>query len=70
MHDELKRDVIPALGELGFKGSMPKPHRISAHVDSVTFQFASGGSAFAVEIGAADQQRENAYSGKILPKRT
>ena len=69
MYDELKRDVIPALREIGFKGSMPHFHRISDHdhVNLVTFQFASGGGSFVVEIGFADQERENVYFGKNTP---
>ena len=48
MMAEIKREVIPSLRDLGFKGSIPHLHRIDddGHVDLVTIQFASGGGRF------------------------
>jgi hypothetical protein len=69
MCTELKRDVIPVLREMGFKGSMPHFYRVNEgnHVDLLTFQFASAGGSFVVEIGFADPLRENVYIYKDLP---
>ena len=69
MMAEIKREVIPTLRALGFKGSFPHLHRIveGDHVDLVTFQFASAGGSFAIEIGFADAERENVYTEKDTP---
>lgn len=72
MMAEIKRELIPALREIGFKGSVPHLHRIADddHVDLVTFQFASGGGSFVIEIGFADPERENVYIYKdTAPKK-
>ena len=69
INSELKRNVIPALREVGFKGSMPHFYRINNdnHVDLLTFQFATGGGSFVVEIGFADPKRNNVYFKKETP---
>ena len=66
---EIKREVIPALRSLGFKGSVPHLHRVSeqGHVDLITFQFASAGGSFVIEIGFADLERNNVYIHKDTP---
>ena len=66
---ELKRNVVPALRATGFKGSMPHFRRIhdDDHVDLLTFQFASAGGSFVVEIGFADPQRNNLHFKKETP---
>ena len=66
---EIKREVIPTLRDLGFKGSIPHLYRVDddGHVDLVTLQFASGGGSFVIEIGFADPERENVYIYKDTP---
>lgn len=66
---EIKREVMPSLRELGFKGSLPYLYRVSDdnHIDLVTFQFASVGGSFVIEIGFADPKRENVYIYKDTP---
>lgn len=69
MLSEVKREVMPTLRELGFKGSIPHLHRVAddGHIDLVMLQFASGGGSFCIEIGFADPQRENVYMYKDTP---
>ena len=56
----LKAHAVPALRGLGFKGSMPRFHRVrDAQVDLCAVQFSSGGGCFAVELGYVDGPREN-----------
>lgn len=50
MDSALKRLVVPALREAGFKGAMPHLRRLSGgHYDLLSFQFSKWGGAFAVE---------------------
>jgi hypothetical protein len=69
MISEIKREVIPTLRALGFKGSIPHLHRVAddGHIDLVTVQFASGGGSFVIELGFADPERENVYIYKDTP---
>ena len=68
MNAEIKSTVVPALRDLGFKGSFPHFYRvIDKHVDLATVQFASAGGSFAIEIGYADQGRNNVYIHKETP---
>lgn len=52
MDAALKKIVVPALREMGFKGSMPHLRRArDGAIDLMTFQFRSYGGAFVVEVG-------------------
>jgi hypothetical protein len=52
MIEELKRTVVPVLRDLGFRGSFPHFRRAGdKQIDLLTFQFASGGGRFVVEVG-------------------
>jgi hypothetical protein len=52
MIEELKRTVVPVLRDLGFRGSFPHFRRSGdKQIDLLTFQFASGGGRFVVEVG-------------------
>ena len=56
----LKAHSVPALRELGFKGSFPHFYReISGHVDLLTFQFSMSGGRFTVEISYTTPSRDN-----------
>jgi len=64
---ELKRIVIPALRELGFKGSFPHFHRdAEGHVELLTFQFSMAGGQFVIEIGKFPAAGYELY-GKLIP---
>lgn len=64
---ELKRVVVPALREMGFRGSFPHFRRVGERrVDLLTFEFSMFGGQFAVEIGkfAACGYK---LAGKVIP---
>jgi hypothetical protein len=56
----LKRQCVPVLRELGFKGAFPHFHRETGRfVALVTVQFGSAGGSFCVNLGYADPGRKN-----------
>ncbi len=58
----LKSDCIPALREVGFKGSFPDFYRVSGDfVALVNLQFFSSGGSFCVNLSYADPAMENVY---------
>ncbi len=64
---ELKRTVTPVLREMGFRGSFPHFRRAGpAQVELLTFQFASGGGAFVVEIGKFPTEGYQLYD-RLIP---
>ena len=71
MDAAIKSHVVPELRAMGFQGSFPHFYRkIDDHVDLLTFQFASAGGRFVVEISFADARRTNIYipSCRDLPR--
>lgn len=62
METLLKRDCVPVLREMGFKGAFPHFYReTGGFVALVTVQFASAGGSFCVNLGYADPARRNVY---------
>lgn len=58
----LKRDCVPVLREMGFKGAFPHFHReTGGFVALMREQFASAGGSLCVEIGYPDPARKNVY---------
>lgn len=65
MNLALKEIAVPALRDVGFKGSFPNFYRSSGnHVDLLKFQFSLAGGSFVVEISFADSERKNVYIDK------
>lgn len=64
---ELKRVVAPELRVIGFRGSFPHFRRATeTQVDLLTFQFATGGGQFVIEVGRFPPQGYMLY-GKLIP---
>lgn len=62
MEARLKRDWMPVLREMGFKGAFPHFHReAGGFVPLMTVQFGSAGGSFCVNLGYADPARRNVY---------
>lgn len=65
MNLALKELAVPALRDMGFKGSFPNFYRSSgSHVDLLKFQFRLSGGSFVVEMSFADSERNNVYIDK------
>lgn len=68
MDSALKAIVVPALRNLGFKGTFPHFYRdIDQHIDLLSFQFRLSGGSFVAELSFAEPGRENVYYDKDAP---
>lgn len=68
MDSALKAIVVPALRNLGFKGTFPHFYRdIDQHIDLLSFQFRLAGGSFVAELSFAEPGRENVYYDKDAP---
>lgn len=64
----LRRDCVPVLRDLGFKGAFPHFHRVTGgFVALANVQFASAGGSFCVNLGYADPGRRNVYHKPETP---
>jgi Domain of unknown function (DUF4304) len=60
----LRRSCVPALRNLGFKGSFPNFYReTGAFVALVNFQFGSAGGSFCVNLGFVARNRVKVFFG-------
>jgi hypothetical protein len=68
MDQALVACAVPALRELGFKGSYPNFYRErEGHVDLGCFQFSGAGGKFVVELSFAEPDRKNVYINADVP---
>jgi hypothetical protein len=64
----LKRDVIPVLKELGFKGTFPHFRRINENkIDLLTFQFDRYGGGFLIEVATCPSEGVFLHWGEKVP---
>jgi hypothetical protein len=67
MDAALKASVIPALRQLGFKGSLPHLRRLRGNAaDLLSVQFHSAGGGFVVELGRVSTQGLD-FHGRAIP---
>lgn len=65
MDSALKAIVVPALRNLGFKGTCLHFYREKdQHIDLLSFQFRLAGGSFVVELSFAEPGRDNVYYAK------
>ena len=68
MDDALKKYVLPALRERGFKGSFPHFRRLlQDRVDLLTIQYDKNGGGFIVEISVCGVEGVTTHRGKHVP---
>jgi hypothetical protein len=63
----LKKVVLPALRQRGYKGSFPHLRRIREDVDLLTFQFDQNGGGFVIEAAKGKKEGFTTYWGKFIP---
>lgn len=68
MDDALKKYLVPALRERGFKGSHPHFRRLlKDRIDLSTVQFDKNGGGFVVEISRCEVEGVTTHWGKHVP---
>ncbi|MCI0146687.1 DUF4304 domain-containing protein [Paraburkholderia sediminicola] len=68
MNSALKAHLVPALRQLGFKGSLPHFRRQRENrVDLLTIQFDRQGGGFVVEISWCGVEGITTHWGKLIP---
>lgn len=68
MSSALKARFVPALRQLGFKGSLPHFRRQrDSRVDLLTVQFDRHGGGFVVELAQCGAEGITTHWGKIIP---
>lgn len=68
MNSALKAHFVPALRQLGFKGSLPHFRRqLENRVDLLTIQFDRQGGGFVVEISSCGIEGVKTHWGKLIP---
>ena len=63
----LKKNVLPALRNMGFTGTFPHLRRIADHVDLMTFQFDRNGGGFVMEAARGELSGFTTHWGKFIP---
>ena len=65
METELKKQIVPTLRGMGFKGSFPNFYRdIADFVGLINFQFFYSGGSFCINLSYAEPIRDNVYYQK------
>ena len=68
MDEALRKEVLPKLHALGFKGSLPHFRRLaSGGLDVLTFQFDRHGGGFVIEVARCSQEGVTTTWGKTIP---
>ena len=68
MVSSLKRLLVPALRERGFKGSLPHFRRpMTDRIDLLTVQFDKWGGGFVIEVSKCAPDGITTYWGKQIP---